>query len=74
MVYTKVRHLKALLKTIFNLINIWLKSTGKKKVINIDSNNNTITVEDKRVSIKQLEAERGQEGGKSIILNTRCLL
>ena len=58
-VYIKVRHLKALLKTVFNLINVWLKSTGEKKVININSNNNTIIVEDKRVNIKWLKAERG---------------
>jgi hypothetical protein len=58
-IYTKVRHLKALLKTVFNLINIWLRSTGKKKVVNINSNNNTVIIKDRRVSIKRLEAERG---------------
>jgi hypothetical protein len=58
-VYTKVRHLKTLLKTVFNLINVWLRSTSKKEVINIDGNNNTIMAEDRRVSIKRLEAKRG---------------
>jgi hypothetical protein len=72
--YTKVRHLKALLKTIFNLINVWLRSTGKKEVVNIDGNNDTVTAEDRRVSIKRLEAKRGQKGGKSVIPHMGCLL
>jgi ribonuclease HI len=73
-VYTKVRHLKALLKTIFNLINIWLRSTSKKEVVNINSNNNTVIIKDRQVNIKRLKAERGQEGNKSIILYIECLL
>jgi hypothetical protein len=57
-VYTKVRHLKTLLKTVFDLINVWLRSTGKKEVVNVDGNNNTIIAEDRRVSIERLKAKR----------------
>jgi pyruvate carboxylase len=73
-VYIKVKYLKALLKTIFNLINVWLKSTNKKEVININGNNNTIIIKDRRVNIKRLKAKRGQEGNKSVILYIGCLL
>jgi hypothetical protein len=63
-----------LFKAIFNLINIWHKSTYNKKVINIDSDNNTIIVKDRGVGIKGLKSKRRQEGGKGIILNIRRLL
>jgi hypothetical protein len=63
-----------LFKAIFNLINVWHKSTYNKKVININSNNSTIIIKDRRVSIKSLKFKGRQEGGKGIILNIRRLL
>jgi len=71
--YIKVWHLESFFETVFNFVDIRLKSAGNKKVINVNNNNNAVTVKDKRVNIKGLESKGWKEGSEGIILYIKRL-